>query len=128
MDFIWQGNKLKTLGELMDAAVKCSTDEATEFLRCYESVTPNARENLGYLSGYLSENECKDFRQKFGVVHPIFGEKNLSSGDIFKFGMRVGELLKTKTSQEAIKIAKEEFGLSSEKPAENKWHLGALEG
>lgn len=65
----------ETIGELLRNAQKCTTrKEAAAFLRAYEAVEPvHAKQNLGYVIGYCSDDERKRLYDLFDLEHPFFG-------------------------------------------------------
>ena len=74
MKFIWRGKELKTMGDIMDAACMCKTEaEAQEFLNAYLATNNFAKENIGYMLGYLDVPEEQRLRKLFKVTHPILG-------------------------------------------------------
>jgi len=73
---------LKTKGmpieKVLDICLSCNTkEEAENVLREYEEQhDPEiARQNLGYIFGYASDNDIKKLYSLFPVTHPVFGEK-----------------------------------------------------
>jgi hypothetical protein len=80
--FEWKGKRVRTNGELGDAACALTTpEEAREFLAAYEATNPHARANIGYLMGYYGDEERRrvyalmDAAGEAGVEHPVFGGK-----------------------------------------------------
>lgn len=55
-----------------------------------------AKDNLGYLIGYLERDEAKEAYHFFEIGHPLLGDTpwELDAEDIFKKGMEWGEAMK----------------------------------
>ncbi len=48
--------------------------DARAFMASYRRETPRADDNVGYVSGYLSDEEGERIRSWCSVRHPIFGD------------------------------------------------------
>lgn len=117
---IWKGQELKTMGDLMNGIKRCDTrEEAQEFMRIYEQENAHARENIGYMAGYVSVEEADQIYDWFGVSHPIFGTSHPSAEDAFRTGMRIGEM--TKNGMSATQA------MNALKREKSEWYVGALE-
>lgn len=89
--FIWKGNELKTLGDIMDAVDACATAEQTRELRdAYRAVNQWADDNLGYLTGYYDERRGAELREWMQVQHPIFGSNTPTAEQAFAAGVESG--------------------------------------
>lgn len=72
--FTWDGKPLPTFGELLDAANQAERDgKAAEFLAAYRAYAEHADENLGYLIGYMGDEDRQRMYAAYGIKHPIFG-------------------------------------------------------
>ncbi len=64
---------IKTAGDLINAVSSCKTkEEANNLLESYLKQNKYARENIGYVIGYLDEENRKRLYALFDLVHPIF--------------------------------------------------------
>ena len=72
---MWKGIDIKSLADLMLAIQRVySTEDARLFLALYEAENDFARENIGYMIGYINDDyRRQDLYRFFGVSHPIFG-------------------------------------------------------
>lgn len=69
----WNGEKLKTVGDIAVGIKSCQTKkEAQKFLETYAAETEYAKENIGYLIGYLSTSERERLYDLFNIVHPVY--------------------------------------------------------
>lgn len=74
--FTWKGKTLNTMGEVMSIVEGIETaEEAKLFLAEYEKVTPHARANIGYASGYYSQETSRKMLSLFDLPHPVFGRR-----------------------------------------------------
>lgn len=73
--FIWNGQPLPTVGDLLDAATKITDPaEAQRFMSEYRAVNPHADSNIGYVLGYIEPAERRRaLYDLFQVGHPVFG-------------------------------------------------------
>jgi hypothetical protein len=89
--FIWEGQDLVTYGDIgkaIDRIVQNGTrEDAKRFIEAYEAVNPNARANVGYLSGYYGAEAMK-ILDWFDCSHPMFGQIIPTTGAAFKAGDR----------------------------------------
>lgn len=117
-EFIWHGKNLKTTGDLIDAVVACqSREEAQEFMRAYRAISPYARENIGYMAGYLSREQATRVFEWFEVSHPVFGTTFPTAEEAFKAGLKMGELSQKYGSKKAMQM----LGYTT---ADSPWHVG----
>lgn len=117
-EFIWRGRNLEKMGDLIDAVIKCqSREEAQEFMAAYESVSPYARENIGYMAGYLSHEEATRVFDWFAVRHPVFGTTFPTAKEAFEAGLKIGELSQKYGAEKAMQM----LGYSTTK---SPWHVG----
>lgn len=88
---IWKDQELKTIGDLMDKGINmCDTpEEAQEFMRQYRSENEYAEQNIGYVSGYYSQEEANRIRDWFAVDHPVFGNSTPTASEAFAAGRRL---------------------------------------
>lgn len=93
--FIWREKNIKSFGQLCDIIEEIikkpdgqAQEEATLFMRAYHDFSENARENIGYLSGYYGTEDAKRIRSVFKVVHPIFGNAKPTPEEAFAAGMK----------------------------------------
>lgn len=73
--FEWKGEALGTLGALVRGADKAEREgKAAEFLAAYRAYVPeHADANLGYLIGYMGDEDRTRMYEAYQLVHPIFG-------------------------------------------------------
>ncbi len=72
--FEWDGQPLPTIGELLSAADAAErAGRAQEFLTAYRAHTPHADGNLGYIIGYMGDEDRARMYAAYALVHPIFG-------------------------------------------------------
>ena len=87
--FRWKGKPLLTLGDVSDAVIQCQTKaDAKSFLASYRRITPHAEANIGYLTGYFTDDECRRIQDLFGVSHPIFGTTIPTLEEAFNAGVK----------------------------------------
>jgi len=85
-------SKIKTMGEVMRAALECETkEEAAQFMEEYREITPHADENIGYMSGYYDNATMTKVQDLFDVAHPVFGRKVPSPEEAYQLGVNAGK-------------------------------------
>lgn len=96
MTFIWKNREIKSISDLLNEIdLISSPEEAKEFLNEYQNVNPSAKDDIGWL---LGENPSPSNKEKilnwFECVHPIFGNKSLSTEELLSLGISVGQAAK----------------------------------
>ncbi len=87
----WKGKNLENLGEVLDASVQCSSpEEARAFLALWEIENPHAKDNLGYMIGYLPDASQDRMNEWFGVQHPVWGRRHPTTDEILVKGLLAG--------------------------------------
>ena len=83
----------KTYGELLEACYNCQTQkDAEQVIQKALEDSPHAKENIGYLLGYMRPEEReKLYTLFFDCNHPIFGSgfgrgKDISPKEAFEAG------------------------------------------
>ncbi len=72
--FVWAGQPLDTIGELLDAICAVPDDAtAADFMAAYRAHTPHADSNAGYVIGYCGDEKRAELYERFGLGHPVFG-------------------------------------------------------
>ncbi len=73
--FVWDGEEVGTIRELLDGASKAERDgKAAEFLTAYREVNGYADENLGYVIGYMEPAERRrQMYAAYDLTHPMLG-------------------------------------------------------
>jgi hypothetical protein len=96
--WVWDGKEIRTLGELLDAAVSVTTrEEAQEFLAAYKAVNEHAAANIGYILGYLNPEERGRLYKLFEECsHPVFGSSfgrgdDPTAKEAFEAGLACGK-------------------------------------
>lgn len=85
---IWQGKELKTVDDIRQIVLACRTKpEAQEFLAAYSAVNPSARENIGYLTGFLDQKTATRIFDLFDCEHPVFGRNFPTPSEAFQMGV-----------------------------------------
>jgi hypothetical protein len=106
--FEWYGQKLTTMGEIFDEALRLIDLEDpllfTEFIDDYgtylDSQHPDedgrylARQNLGYMAGYYDRDVACKVYDAFETEHPIFGKSFPTPEEAFDKGKEWGEAIK----------------------------------
>lgn len=88
---IWRDKELTTIGDYCEVLQNIAKEDAAEFMTAVRASGPNAASNIGYMTGYFSDQRAKELREWLGVVHPIFGAENPTPGDAFREGFRLGK-------------------------------------
>jgi len=93
---IWKGHELKTVGDLMTHGIDAclNRQEAQQFIAEYAAENVYARENIGYLAGYYSQEKAQQIYDWFDVSHPIFGRKNPNFEEAFQAGVQIAQKAK----------------------------------
>lgn len=116
----WKGRTLTTYQDLIDVVVGCKTEEeAQEFLHAYQEVNPAARDNIGYLRGYLSREEGQRLMDIFKCPHPVFGWTFPTPDEAFQAGLKMGQMIR----EHGVQKANELMGHTNPNP----WFIGAME-
>lgn len=99
---IWKKKKLGSMGDVMEAAMdifkRNDVIERTLFVEVYRRVTPHADANLGYGAGYYDNETRLAFQKFFGVTHPYFGDKAVTTDEAFELGKQLGEKIRSEVS------------------------------
>lgn len=87
----WKGKELIKLGDISNAMTEIhasnNQEDADEFMRLVREFNPeHGDENIGYLTGYFSQETAEEMRKLFGVVHPIFGTRSPTTKEAFQAG------------------------------------------
>lgn len=102
--FVWKGKELKTMGDIMDAAIAITKPaEAKTFMKIYKERNSHAEENLGYMCGYYGKETSDRIRKLFKVSHPIFGNKTEVDPMV---AFKAGQIAATKGVKAARNFAK----------------------
>lgn len=74
-DFIWKGEPLRSIRELLDAMFAIDhAEEAAFFMAEYRKANEHADQNAGYILGYVEPPERRRaMYELFMVSHPVFG-------------------------------------------------------
>lgn len=74
-DHIWDGEPVRTIGDLFNTALKAAREgRAAEYLANYRAANPeHADANLGYVIGYGSEDTRREMYEAFDLTHPALG-------------------------------------------------------
>ena len=104
---MWMEKKLLTIGDIMDAMLQIMNANndllAHEFMDLYRYDNANAEVNIGYLTGYFSEENMRKAQRMFRVKHPIFGDSAPSALEAFKMGHELGvKSLKVKHDEDTF--------------------------
>lgn len=98
---------METIGDILRRCLKCTTvEEAVVFLKEYEEHVGDkdlAWKNLGYVFGYLDNEERERMYQLFPVNHPFFGPgfgrgKDPTPQEAFDAGKKMGEYQRRKSA------------------------------
>lgn len=90
-EMIWKGENLNTIGKVLSAMSKIETpEEAREFMEKGRQSGSAWDDNIGYLTGYLSDTEASRLRSLLRVQHPIFGGVTPTPEEALKKGMDMG--------------------------------------
>lgn len=115
---LWKGKNIESMGDLIDAVTGCiNREEAQEFMAQYRAESPYARENIGYLAGYLSREQATRVFDWFEVSHPVFGTSFPTAEEAFAAGLKMGELSQKYGAEKAMQM----LGYTT---ATNPWYVG----
>lgn len=64
---------------------------AQAFMEAYRKVSPNADTYVGYCTGYYPYEKRMELCKRFGVMHPVFGERDVSPDEALQMGMELGK-------------------------------------
>lgn len=119
---IWKGKNIENISDFIDAVTGCNNkEEAQEFMSQYQIESPYAKDNIGYLAGYLPREQATKIFDWFEVCHPIFGTSFPTAEEMFKAGLKLGELVQ----KHGIKKAMQMSNLSKNNlDKDNSWHVG----
>ena len=113
---MFYSHKEYTIAELYSRSTKIETEQEAKtylnnlvqyFVQRFNMPLDEAylkvRQNIGYFSGYYSDEIRRRIEKLFNCVHPILGsvDNDLSPEEIFKIGFEMGE--KYKNEQRNIK-------------------------
>ena len=104
LTWVWKGQELTTMHDVMDAAIKAMRDgESEEFLDHYIGFVGEdcARQNLGYHAADYIPETFYEILSTYGVEHPFFGSTLPTAEDAFKMGVALGEKMKAKAEAKA---------------------------
>lgn len=82
MSFTWQGRTYDKVNEIIDAALALEGAAQAEFVEAFCASGKYARTNIGYISGYYSQETRVKICQVFRTSHPIFGDGVLSDAEV----------------------------------------------
>lgn len=117
--FLWRGQSLVSVGDIINAVTAIqSREEAQEFMRDYGAHTAYAKENIGYMAGYMSHDQAQRIYDWFECAHPIFGTKVPTFEEALEAGMKLGEYSKKYGSKKALEM------LGYVKQPDTQWALG----
>lgn len=78
---IWNNKEIVNFAGLMEVMDEIhasgNKDDATRFIEEYEKENPEARGNIGYLTGYYDSDVMVQMQSLFKVAHPVFGYKQV---------------------------------------------------
>lgn len=83
---IWKGKELTKYSEIIDTALALDGDEQKRFVAEFAETGPYALPNIGYVSGYYSEEIAKKILTVFDTHHPIFGRSFPSPEEAYRAG------------------------------------------
>lgn len=84
----------KTWGDIMRIVESIDNEtDAQDFMAEYRKVNKYADENIGYASGYCSDETAARIQKLFKVTHPIFGDKRPTAAEAFAEGQKLGGAL-----------------------------------
>ena len=102
----WGEKELKTMGDIMGACtaiLKLPEPEgrvaAKLFMDEYFEETPNAFQNIGYMSGYYDDETMAKIQDWFQTSHPIFGRSKPTPEQAFEAGKKWGESVRAKEQE-----------------------------
>jgi hypothetical protein len=95
IEFVWRGKKLVSYGDIIDAVSAIHDKEtAEEFFEEYVASgvrRDTARQNIGYLAGYLDRDTARRVFDLFETTHPVFGRSFPSPEKAFEMGKEMAE-------------------------------------
>ena len=96
---IWKGKVIgDSIGDLMKVVVEIAErgdrQEAKQFLDAYQATCDKpgvAMSNIGYCSGYYSNERMARIQDIFNASHPVFGRTIPSAKEAFEAGIEAGK-------------------------------------
>ncbi len=85
---IYKDKNLDTYPKIIDYALSLSGDEQAEFIEEYAKTGLHALANVGYFSGYYSNEKADEIMRVFKTAHPIFGTRHPSAEECMKMGVK----------------------------------------
>lgn len=92
--FEWNGKELSSYTDIIDTALSLEKKKQAEFVAKFFKQWPNARSNIGYISGYYSSETAARILEIFDTSHPIFGTTRPSPEEAFEAGKKLGESIR----------------------------------
>ncbi len=92
----WKGKKFEGYREIVDFALALEGKEQEEFAEAYCNTGVYARQNIGYISGYYSQETAEKIMKIFKTAHPIFGTKRPEPEEAFEMGKRMAQEFKNR--------------------------------
>lgn len=90
--FIWKGKKLKNMGDIMTAALALKDKaEGAAFMDTYREICEYADQNIGYMTGYYSNEQAAKILELTDTSHPVFGKHQFRPEQAFEIGLRRGQ-------------------------------------
>jgi hypothetical protein len=86
----YKGKTLEKYNEIIDYALSLSGVEQKEFVDAVEATGPHALSNIGYWSGYFSDEMAEKIQSVFRTEHPIFGKKRPTTEEALALGEKIG--------------------------------------
>lgn len=78
MSFEWKNTQYETYDQIIDAALALKGEEQRAFVSAYCATGSFAKQNIGYFSGYYTNEKRLEILQVFDTAHPIFGTATVS--------------------------------------------------
>ena len=126
----WQGKELDSRTNFNAAVASCKTkQDALMFFGEYSAEVGEkvAQHNIGYSFGDQPREEYDRLLALFEIPHPVFGFEHLTPGEILARGIRMGQLVKEHSVEDALNILKRESLRKTKIEDLNPWHLGSFE-
>ena len=118
---IWKDKEIKTMGDILNTVQTCQNRaEAQDFMFQYRQENPYAKENIGYLAGYMSHEDATKIFEWFDCEHPVFGNTFPTAEEAFKAGLKICELSNKYGSKKALEM----LGYTKQP---SPWHIGINE-
>jgi hypothetical protein len=89
MSFKWKNKTYEQYDQIIDAALALQGEEQRAFVEAYCATGEFARQNIGYFSGYYTNDRRLEILRVFETSHPIFGVSAITKEEAFALGQKL---------------------------------------